>query len=147
VQIEFVGADWQARQHVGATATLRGALAKATRLAREASSYPDAQQTLAEAHLRLARAESANRAAIDAHIRSGLAALDRVFLVNPRHGRSRATQGDLLLLQAEHARDEAARRKAAKSAVTALEQAIASDPVLTRTVTPLLSRARAIATQ
>jgi hypothetical protein len=75
-----------------------------------------------------------------------MAAADKVFAINPKHAQGRATQGSLALLRAQTLRDSDARHAAAQASLTALGQAIASDPLLASSLTPLIAQAKAVAT-
>lgn len=142
---ELVAADWQAQQGRSAVPVLKRALAKALLATQSTESYPDAWQTLAELHLRLARAQQHPPAVRDRHITSGLAAAEMLFAINPNHAQGLVSAGALHLLSAQSRRDAAARRGSAQLAIAALTQAQKSDPMLAAPTTPLLRQAQALA--
>lgn len=144
-QAEWVAADWQVQQNKSAIATLESALVKAKLATESPQVYPDAWQTVAETHLRLARSKGASRQPYQQHIALGLAAADRVFAVNPNHAVGRATQGELLILAARAAQSSTERITKAQSAIAAFEKAIHSSPLLTSVCSTPLSQARVLA--
>ncbi len=135
--------DWLASQGQPFVKTLDDALAKALLATKSPEMYPDAWQTLAESHLRLARALAQQPKLRDQHVAAGLSAAAKVFAINPNHALGLFTQGALLLLRAQTERDLNVRRTVAQSAAQALQRAIQSDPFLTHDAAPLLERARA----
>lgn len=145
VQKEWVVADWLTLQKRSPLAELKQALAQASKVTESAAAHPDAWQTLAETHLRLARTLPAPSSR-GAHIAAGLAALDKTFSINPSHAQGRATQGSLLLLRSQDVRDPDRRSATVQAAVTALERAVHTDPFLARDYKPLLESARTAVT-
>ncbi len=106
-QAEWVAADWQASQKQPnkekEKERLKAALTKAQLATQSPEPYPDAWQTLAETHLRLARGAAGPQRA--QHIEQGLLAVQKLFALNPHHGQGLATQGELLLLRAQSESD------------------------------------------
>ena len=92
-QADLVAADWQAQLNKPTLPTLTLALQKATEATKSPETYPDAWRVLAETHLKLAQATSANPKARDKYLIAGLAAIQKVFAVNPKHALGRATLG------------------------------------------------------
>ena len=145
-QADLVAADWQAQLNKPTLPTLTLALQKATEATKSPETYPDAWRVLAETHLKLAQAKGTKPRARDDHLDAGMAAVAKIFTINSKHALGRATQGSLALLSAQSQKDTAARHTSAQAAVTALEQAVKSDPFLTVSLTPLLAQARTLAT-
>ena len=142
---EWVRADWLASQKKSVTASMDAALAKALQATQSLETYPDAWQTLAECHRRMAHAEQYKSKIRGQHIADGLAALEKVFAINPNHSLGLATQGALQVLQAEAAQDPAVQQSTARSAVQTLERALENDAFLHHAYAPLLEAARALA--
>jgi hypothetical protein len=142
---EWVRADWLAAKGQQTQASLERALAKAELAAQSPEVYPDAWQALAEAHLRLARAELKRPKVRDAHIAAGQAAAAKIFTINPNHALGHATQGALELLRAQAPNHLEAQRTAASAAALALQLAIQNDAFLAQEYTPLLEKARSMA--
>ena len=142
-QSEWMRADWLAAQKQPFLESLQAALRKSQLATQSPESYPDAWQTLAESHLRLARAELRQPQVRDQHLVDGLSAVDKVFVINPNHALGLATQGALQLMRAQSASDEANRLSAAQSALQALRRALKIDPFLMHDFGALLDAARA----
>ena len=144
VQAEWVQGDWLAVQNKPSAPILQAALAKA-RLATESPEvYPDAWQTLAGAHLRLARNNPTPLKVRDQHVADGLAAAATALSINPNHALGLATQGALQLVRAQAESNPLARRSAARAAAKALEQALQHDPLLSYSYAPVLNAAKAL---
>ncbi len=141
----LVQAEWLASQGKPIAASLATALAKALLATQSAEPYPSAWQTLAEVHLRIARAQQNQKAARDEHIAAGLAAATQVFISNPNHALGLATQGALYLLRAQTAQNPPARQLAAQAAAKSLRRALNSDPFLSHDYVPLVAEAGALA--
>lgn len=77
-------ADWEAAQDRPVTALLEAALAKGLLATQSPQNYPDAWQTLAETHLRLAQAQKEPKLR-NSQVAQGLESLTRVFATNPNH--------------------------------------------------------------
>lgn len=137
----LVQADWLDSQGKSIAASLTTALARALQATQSAEPYPDAWQTLAEVHLRLARAPENPKAVRAGHIEAGLAAAAQMFLINPNHALGLATQGALYLLRAQTELAPLARRSAAQSAEKALQRALNSTPFLSHGYGLLLAQA------
>ena len=137
--------EWLASQGKPIAASLATALAKALLATQSAEPYPSAWQTLAEVHLRIARAQQNQKAARDEHIAAGLAAATQVFISNPNHALGLATQGALYLLRAQTAQNPPARQLAAQAAAKSLRRALNSDPFLWHDYVPLVAEAGALA--
>lgn len=143
-------ADWAAADALAAKgrpvdAALKAALAKATLATQNPEKYPDAWQTLAETHLRLARIQRGptdRKSAQDIEV--GLSSLQKAFAINPNHALGLLTQGRLYLLRAERSSSPSVCKPAAEAAVQAFEQALQADPLLTQTITPLQVEASAL---
>ncbi len=141
-QAHWVAADWLALQKKQSGPTLNQALSKALEATTSPQIYPDAWQVVAETHLRLASAPETRPAAQAQHLSDGLVAAEKIFAVNPNHALGRATQGALALRQAQLQSEPAARQAAARSASTALEQALKQDPLLAHEYASLLAQAQ-----
>lgn len=136
--------EWLAGQGKSETAQLAATLAKALLAARNSAAYPDAWQTLAAVHLRIARSQQRQRSACAEHIAAGLVATTQAFSINPNHPLGLATQGALYLLRAQTEPDAPARRLAAQAAAKSLEQARRNDPFLPPEYAALLDAAAAL---
>lgn len=141
-QAEWVQADWLASHRKPFGQSIQLALAKAVLATESQEKYPEAWQTLAETYLRLARTEGQRLR--DQHVSDGLAALQKVFAINPHHALGLATQGALQVLAAQSLTNPAERRATAQSAVTAIETSLANDLFLSHYYTPLLTEANAL---
>ena len=95
----------------------------------------------AKRHLRLARVEQIRPKVRAQHRAEGLAAVARVFSINPNHALGLATQGALQLIRVQAKPDLLARRSMAKAAAQALERALQHDPLLSHRFAPLLKSA------
>lgn len=142
-QADWVRADWEAVQGRAVGAMLDSALSKATLAAQTPETYPDAQQTLAATHLRLAQVAQNEPKMRELHIAQGLEALTKTFAINANHAQGLATQGALLLLRAQTASDPSARSAAGRAAKQALERALEREPFLTHAHAALLKSAQA----
>ena len=140
----LVQSEWLASQGKPIAVSLATALAKALLATQNAEAYPNAWQTLAEVHLRIARAQQDQRAARDGHIAAGLEAASQVFGRNPNHALGLATQGALYLLRAQTAQNPPARQVAAQAAAKSLRQALNNDPFLSHEYVPLVAEASAL---
>ena len=138
----WVIADWRTQQKKPFISLLTEALAKAKLATQSPETYPDAWQVLAETNRRLALTEAALPAAQEQHLAAGIAAVEKVFAINPNHALGWATKGALELDRAHSLKVPAARRAAAQSAVTALERALQNDPFLAYDYAPLLAQAQ-----
>lgn len=123
---------------------LQAAFAKARLATQSPEQHPDAWQTLAETHLRLARTAARRPSVREQQVTQGLAALERAFAINPNHALGLATQGALHLLMATQTREPRARSDAATRAVASLQHAIERAPYLRHRYEPLLTQARAL---
>lgn len=146
VRAEWVQADWLTAQHKPAVARLEAALAEAHLATQSPEIYPDAWDVLAQAHLRLAQVANGPAARVP-HIHAGLAAVEKVFAVNPNHASGLATRGALELLRAQGQLEPSERHSAAQSAVRALERALQRAPLLLQSYAPMLETARRITQQ
>jgi tetratricopeptide (TPR) repeat protein len=142
-QALWVRADWQAAQHLPFAETLTAAMAKARVAAESPEISPDAWQTLAETQLRIAQSTQAGKART-LHINDGLAALQKLFSINPNHALGLITQGQLLLLRAQGEQVAAQRYQSIKDAAAALERAFTNDPFVRPTFLPILESAKAL---
>jgi hypothetical protein len=142
-QREWVQADFLASQGKPQTAVLETARAKAELATKSPEPYPDAWSTLAESHLRLAQQKGKPPGARSAQINAGLAALDKLSVINPNHAQGLAVRGALLLLQAEIEPDSSKRSTIREEAGQAIKRGLALDPLLTPAYAPLLQAARA----
>lgn len=97
-QAAWVEADRLALQSQPPAPALKIALAKAVLSTRSQVQNPDAWWTLAQTHLRLARAALPRSALRDSHLQDGLAAADRILSLSPNHGPGRQTRRELLQL-------------------------------------------------
>jgi hypothetical protein len=145
-QAELLRADLLAEQGKAAVPALTAALAKAKIATESPETYPDAWQTLAETHVRLASVPGAKAAAREQQLTAGQAALEKLATLNPNHPAGRVTTGALQLLRASFERETAPRHAAAESAIRVLQQAVTLDALLTQQCKPLLARAHALAT-
>lgn len=141
---EWIDADWMERTGRPSTAALQRALLSAEKASRSAEPYPDAWQTLAETHLRLARAAKGATKEAAQHLAAGLGAVDKLAALNKNHGPGLATRGALLLASAQMQSTPLARKEAAQSAAAALEQAMTNDGFVAQECSPLLAEARAL---
>lgn len=144
-QAEWVRADWLASQNQLSTASLETALKKAELAIQSPEVCPDAWQTLAETHLRLARVEQRRPGVRAQHVTDGLAALERLFAINASHVLGLATQGALLLSRAQAESDMNVQKSAAQASVQALERAFKRAPYLMHTYAPVLDAAQGMA--
>jgi serine/threonine-protein kinase len=142
-QALWVRADWQAAQHLPFAETLTAALAKARVAAESPEISPDAWQTLAETQLRIAQSTQAGKART-LHINEGLAALQKLFSINPNHALGLITQGQLLLLQAQSEQVPSQKRQLAADAAASLERALQRDPFLRPAFSVVLAEAQAL---
>ena len=142
-QALWARADWQAAQHLPFAETLTAALAKARVAAESPEISPDAWQTLAETQLRIAQSTQAGKART-LHINDGLAALQKLFSINPNHALGLITQGQLLLLRAQGEQVAAQRYQSIKDAAAALERAFTNDPFVRPMFLPILESAKAL---
>jgi len=142
-QALWARADWQAAQHLPFVETLTAALAKARVAAESPEISPDAWQTLAETQLRIAQSTQAGKTRT-LHINDGLAALQKLFSINPNHALGLITQGQLLLLRAQGEQVAAQRYQSIKDAAAALERAFTNDPFVRPTFLPILESAKAL---
>lgn len=143
-QAQWVRAEWTAQQGQSPLPHLKEALDKAILATQSPEKSPETWQTLAETHLRLARAQKEVAAPSEQQVADGLAAVEKLFAINPRHAMGRATQGALQLERWQQAREPKARAVAAQAAVQALDQALRQDPFLKYDYAPLLAAARAL---
>jgi hypothetical protein len=143
VQAEWARADWLALRNQPAVPALQVALKKALLSTQQADQDTSNWLVLAETHLRLARALSATPKLGRQHVIEGLAALPKLFAVNPATPWGWLTCGELHLLRAQ-LETNADRRAAAQEAVTALERTAQLQPLLSARSAPLLSQARAL---
>ena len=143
-QAEWVRSDWRAAQHQSIVANLQAALVKAQLATQSPELYPDAWQTLAEAHLRLANVAPMQSTAFSKHLAQGLDTVARAFSINPNHARSLATLGALQLARAQAERDPRARTSSAQAAAQSLAQALQHEPFLAHTYAPLLKVANTL---
>jgi len=141
---EWVRGEWLALQGQPYLGSLKAAQAKAVAATHGAENDIEAWQTLAEAHLRLARAQAKQAGERNIQLEAGLESVAKVFAINPNHALGLATQGALYLLRAQGAQDMAMRDAAALAAV-ALTKALEKDAVLEPDYAPLLQAARALA--
>ena len=144
-QVSWAEADWLAQNRRSPMAALLRGLASAQVATSNPQSSPNAWQVLAESNLRLARAEAGHRARQEKYVNAGREATAKLFTRNPHHALGLATECELLLIFAQLQKDPQARRAAAQQAVTALEQALRSDALLTKSYAPLLERAKQLA--
>lgn len=142
---EWLQAQWLVLHGKDDAARLEAGLIKAQLATQSTVVYPDAWQTLAEAHLRLARAEKKRLALRDGHVTAGLGAADLALAINPQHAPTLATQGELCLLRALAAPDLPTRRALAQTAAQALAQAIKNNPFLANSHAKPLAEAYALA--
>ena len=136
-QSEWVQADWLATENKPTYRNLHAARTQAMRATASPEPYPDAWQTLAETHLRLARIAKHPKVR-DAHINEGFSACQRVLAINANHSLGLATQGALYLLRANLTTVAPAREVAQQSAQDAFQRARKHDPLLTRSYGLLL---------
>jgi hypothetical protein len=147
-QAEWVRADGLAArgQPVAVVrAVLQEALTKAKRATDLPEKSPSAWQVLAETHLRLAQAAQTQPAERAAQAQAGLAALDKLFAINPNHAEGHITLGALKLFQARGSQDPAARGRLAGEAAAAAERALTEDPLLKLPIQALLQSVRELA--
>jgi hypothetical protein len=135
-------AQWQEQRNQSGQQSLQAALAKAELATQSPEPYPDAWQTLAQTHLRLAR--GAGPAQRGQHIAQGLEAVQKVFALNPNHALGLATQAELLLLRSQSERDPSTKQQLAQAARQALQRALAHDTLLSYTYESLLDSARVL---
>jgi serine/threonine-protein kinase len=105
--------------------------------------YTEAWQALAATYLQLAQA-GAGTGWRGRQVALGLAAVDKVFAINPSHAPARATQGFLQLLQAELQHAPAAQKSGARAALDTLEEAQKNDPLLAEDLRAPIAQARAL---
>jgi serine/threonine-protein kinase len=141
-QGEWVRAQWQEQRNQSGQQSLQAALAKAELATQSPEPYPDAWQTLAQTHLRLAR--GAGPAQRGQHIAQGLEAVQKVFALNPNHALGLATQAELLLLRSQSERDPSTKQQLAQAARQALQRALAHDTLLSYAYESLLDSARVL---
>ena len=141
-QALWVRADWQAAQHLPFGQTLTAALAKARLAVGSPEVSPDAWQTLAETQLRIAQSAQPAKARM-VHINDGLAAVQKLFSINPNHALGLITQGQLLLLRAQGEQVTTQKHQSRKDAVVALERAFTIDPFVKPTFLSLLESSKA----
>ena len=141
-QALWVRADWQAAQNLPVGQTLTAALAKARLAVGSPEVSPDAWQTLAETQLRIAQSAQAVKARTQ-HINDGLAALQKLFSINPNHALGLITQGQLLLLRAQGEQVATQKHQSLKDAVAALERAFTIDPFVKPTFLSILESSKA----
>ena len=137
-QAELVAADWLTSHNQPATASLNAALAKAALATQSPEPYPDAWQVLAATHLRLARSAQKKPKLAAQQVAEGLLAVQKLFAINPNHALGLATQGELLLLQAQAEGNLTARQQKASAAMQVLREALKLDPFLNQAYAPLL---------
>jgi hypothetical protein len=142
VQALWVRADWQAAQQLPFGQTLTAALAKARLAVGSPEVSPDAWQTLAETQLRIAQSAQAAKARM-LHINDGLAAVQKLFSINPNHALGLITQGQLLLLRAQGEQVATQKHQSLSDAVAALERAFTIDPFVKPTFLSILESAKA----
>jgi len=142
-QALWARADWQAAQHLPFAETLTAALAKARVAAESPEISPDAWQTLAETQLRIAQSTQAGKART-LHINDGLAALQKLFSINPNHALGLITQGQLLLLRAQGEQVPSQKRQLAADAAASLERALQREPFLRPAFSAVLAEAQAL---
>ena len=119
---------------------LQEAREQALRATQSAPSAADAWWVLAETELRLAR--SAPPTSRAHQIAQGLAAVEKLFVINPNHARGWATHGSLVLLRAQSETGETAVRASAEAAAQSLARAVASDAFLAQDLAPLRAQAQ-----
>lgn len=144
-QAEWVNADWLTFQGQPVLPTLQTALDKAKLAAQSPESRPETWQTLAETHLRLARALPAQSTQRALHLTLGISAAERALTLRPQYGMGLATLGALRLLSAQGQKDAATRRSLARTAAAALQQAQALDGFLRPAVAPINQTAEELA--
>jgi predicted Ser/Thr protein kinase len=142
-QAQWARADWQAAQHLPFAETLTAALAKARVAAESPEISPDAWQTLAETQLRIAQSTQSAKART-VHITDGLAALQKLFSINPNHALGLITQGQLLLLRAQGEQAPSLKRQLAADAAASIERALQRDPFLRPAFSAELAAAQAL---
>ena len=145
-QGELLAAEREAQLDKPTVPILKRALKRAIEATKIPETYPDAWQVLAETYLRLAQAAGIQPQARDQYVTAGVTAVQKVFAINPRHALGLATLGELEVLRAHSQADPEARHKSAQAAVTALAQALASDPFLSPSRSALLAQAKAMTT-
>lgn len=144
-QAEWVEAEFAAQIGLAALPHLKAALQKATLATESPEKYPDAWQTLAETHLRLAKyyAQLKDIRAQTHHMEQGRTAAERAFAINPHHTASLLTQGKLELLRAQT--DMKVQAEAARAAVKALTKALEHTPLFRDFYAAPLETARKLA--
>jgi len=142
-QALWARADWEAAQHLPFAQTLTAALAKARVAAESPEISPDAWQTLAETQLRIAQSTQSAKART-LHINDGLAALQKLFSINPNHALGLITQGQLLLLRVQGEQVPSQKRQLAADAAASLERALQRDPFLRPAFSAVLADAQAL---
>jgi tetratricopeptide (TPR) repeat protein len=142
-QALWVRADWQAAQQLPFGQTLTAALVKARLAVGSPEVSPDAWQTLAETQLRIAQSTQAGKART-LHINEGLAALQKLFSINPNHALGLITQGQLLLLRAQGEQVPSQKRQLAADAAASLERGLQRDPFLRPAFSAVLAEAQAL---
>jgi len=99
-QAEWVEADWLVLKNQSAMPVLKRALEKALLATQSPVSDPDSWWTLAQTHLRAARVPLSRPTLRDQHLEEGLAAADRVLVLNPHHEPGRQTKREIQQLLA-----------------------------------------------
>jgi len=127
--------------------TLKEAQRKAEEATQSPEKTPDAWQVLAATHLRQARVKGLVTKEQDVYLVQGLGAVNRALQLNPNHAASRATEGDLYLVQANAHNDPVARQTALQKAMQSYKMAISLDPYLSIYITARLSGSSLINTQ
>jgi hypothetical protein len=77
------------------------------------------------------------------HINDGLAAVQKLFSINPNHALGLITQGQLLLLRAQGEQVATQKHQSLSDAVAALERAFTIDPFVKPTFLSILESAKA----
>lgn len=140
--IELTTARWEihnGKSPEGALERARAALDLALK-----TNANDAETRLTIAELRLARASLGARikGGLDADAAEGLAAVEKVLMINPHNARAMATRGAIFLAQARAAPPGKDRREAAMRAEGTLREALLEDANSERELRPLLDDAK-----